>query len=142
MQTITIRRLGPEDLTVLQNVAEDVFDNPVDMKLAKAYLAAPHMALWVALEGDLVVGMASAMIYWHPDKPREGWVNEVGVAPSHQRQGIATRLMGAVLDWAKAEGLVSLWLATETDNGPARALYRSLDGREDAEVVYFGWLDG
>ena len=54
MQTITIRRLGPEDLAVLRNVAEDVFDNPVDMTLAKAYLAAPLMALWVALEGDLV----------------------------------------------------------------------------------------
>lgn len=139
MTHVTLRHLTPDDLAVLSNVAEGVFDNPVDPVLAAAYLAAPHLDFWVAIDGDLVVGMASVVTYWHPDKPREAWVNEVGVAPSHQRQGIGTRLMGAVLNWAEAEGMKSVWLGTELDNAPARALYRKVKGREE-EIVLFDWF--
>ncbi len=139
MQTITIRRLGPDDLDILGNVAPDVFDNAVDPELAAAYLAAPHMALWLALECDLVVGMASALIYWHPDKPKDGWVNEVGVSPKWQRRGIASRLMAEIFAWAKEEGLNSLWLATEGDNLPAQALYRSCGGNEAKDIHVYDW---
>ena len=39
----------------------------------------------------------SAVHYVHPDKLRpELWINEVGVAASHRRRGLGTRLLLAV----------------------------------------------
>jgi GNAT superfamily N-acetyltransferase len=88
---VTVRILGPDDRVVLQHVAPDVFDGPVDARWSAEFLADPRHHLAVAIEDGLVVGMASALHYIHPDKPPELWVNEVGVAPTHQRQGSAGR---------------------------------------------------
>ena len=46
-----------------------------------------------ALDAGVIVGFASGVHYVHPDKPAELWINEVGVAPTHQRQGIGRRLI-------------------------------------------------
>ena len=62
-----------------------------------------------------------------------------GVAPDHQRRGIGARLLDALLAKARELGCREAWVATESDNGPARALYRSHGGREDPTpaIVYF-----
>jgi aminoglycoside 6'-N-acetyltransferase I len=39
------------------------------------------------VQDGLVVGMASAFEYFHPGKPPQMFVNEVGVTPAHQRRG-------------------------------------------------------
>ena len=78
---VAIRRIGPDDAAVLDRVADDVFDYPIDPRWTAEFLADRRHHLAVALDGDLVVGMASAVHYVHPDKPPELWINEVGVAP-------------------------------------------------------------
>ena len=92
---IEIRILASGDEGMLGHVAAGVFDHDVDPDLTAEFLRDPRHHLAVALEGTLVVGFASAVDYVHPDKPRELWINEVGVAPSHQRQGIGRRLLAA-----------------------------------------------
>jgi hypothetical protein len=77
-----VRLLGPGDAAVLDRVVEGVFDNPIDPLWRAEFFADPRHHLAVAIDGDLVVGMASAVHYVHPDKPPELWVNEVGVAPA------------------------------------------------------------
>ena len=91
-------------------------------------------AAYVALEGTLVVGFASAVDYVHPDKPRELWINEVGVAPSHQRQGLGQRLLRAVLDHGQSIGCRDAWVLTSPANGPAVRLYESVGGSDMADA--------
>jgi ribosomal protein S18 acetylase RimI-like enzyme len=134
-----IRLLGAHDASVLDRVDPDVFDEPVRAELAKQYLSDPHRLLAVALEeDDLVVGMASGVVYLHPDKPLQLFINEVGVAAQARRQGLARRLVQALLDHGRSLGCFEAWVATEESNTPARALYAALGGVEDAEraVVY------
>ena len=138
-ETITIRRLGPEDAGVLRRVAEGVFDLAVDPKHTARFLGAETHEMVVALADGLVVGMASGIVYYHPDKPPQFWINEVGVGDAWLRRGIGTRLVAAILDVAWARGCVCAGLGTETENAAARALYRKLGGREAEGLVLFEW---
>lgn len=51
----------------------------------------------------------------------------------HRRRGIARRLTATLLEEGRALGCTEAWVATELDNAPARALYRSSGAIEDAE---------
>jgi len=135
---ITIKLLSANDIAVFDRVAEDVFDDPVRLDLAAEFLHDPRHHIVIALDGGLVVGTASAVHYVHPDKPAQLFINEVGVAPSHQRQGIASELIARLLAHGRAVGCTEAWVAADEDNGPARALYAHVGGQEEAmrAVIY------
>ncbi|HLO14803.1 MAG TPA: GNAT family N-acetyltransferase [Anaerolineales bacterium] len=128
---LEIKLLHPTDFHYLNNVAEDVFDDPILEFSARDFLADPHHRLIVALENELVVGFVSAVIYVHPDKPApELWINEIGVAQTHQRQGIGKALIQAVLNEAKQSRCTEAWVLTDRANVAAMAMYRSAGGTE------------
>ncbi|MEI9993650.1 MAG: GNAT family N-acetyltransferase [Rhizomicrobium sp.] len=127
--SIEIRMLGPGEEAVLARVAPGVFDHPVDPALAREFLADPRHHIAVALSDGVVVGFASGVDYIHPDKPRELWINEVGTAPSHQRQGIGRQVVAALLGRGRALGCVNAWVLTEDENAAANALYASAGGK-------------
>ena len=131
--TITVRILNPDDAAVLDRVAEDVFDEPVDARWAAEFLGDPRHHLAVAVEGEQVVGFASGVHYVHPDKPPELWVNEVGVAPPHQNQGVGRRLLQALFARGREVGCAKAWVGTEVGNAVARRLYQAVGGIEDEE---------
>lgn len=131
---IEVRILASNEAGVLDRVADDVFDGPVDPALAAEVVADPRHHLAVALEpAGVVVGMASAIHHVHPDKRPQLFVNEVGVAPTYRGQGIGSRLVEALLERARAIGCTEAWVLTEADNEAAQALYRSTGGIVEAE---------
>ncbi|MFC3077467.1 GNAT family N-acetyltransferase [Phenylobacterium terrae] len=133
---MNVRILTSRDASVLDRVADDVFDGPVVPSLAAEFLADPRHYICVAIEDGLVVGFASAVRYVHPDKPSALWINEVGVSPRFQRRGVGKAVMSHLLAHAGAEGCREAWVLTDRDNGAARALYRSVGGSEsDAGVM-------
>jgi len=136
---IDIRLLGPRDAGKLAHAAAEVFDDPIYEHSTRAFLDDPSHRLVVALDGELVVGFVSAVVYVHPDKATpEMWINEVGVAPAHQRQEVGTRLVRRMLEDARTSGCTEVWLLTERSNGPAMALYESLGGVEgDSDSAIF-----
>jgi ribosomal protein S18 acetylase RimI-like enzyme len=137
-----IRLLGHDEAGVLGRLADGVFDHPVNPRWAAEFLADPTHHLAVALDSGVVVGFASAVHYNHPDKPRELWIDELGVAPEHRRQGIARGLLRALLERARSLGCTQAWVLTEPENGAARALYASMTRDEAASVMYTFNLGG
>jgi aminoglycoside 6'-N-acetyltransferase I len=131
--SITIHVLRPGDEAMLGDVAPDVFDDEVNPLWAAEFAADPRHHMVVALDGARVVGMASGVHYLHPDKPNELFVNEVGVAPTHHRRGIARRLLDALFAEGRAAGCSQAWVATDVSNAKARALYSSTGGQESPE---------
>jgi GNAT superfamily N-acetyltransferase len=129
----TIRILGPGDAAVLGHVAGGVFDNAVDPRWTAEFLADLRHHLVVAVDEGLVVGMASAVHYVHPDKPPELWINEVGVAPTHRKHGIGRRLLDALFERGRSLGCRQAWVATGPGNVAARRLYAAAGGRESPE---------
>jgi aminoglycoside 6'-N-acetyltransferase I len=139
---IDIRLLGQDDADVLLRVAPDVFDHAVDPHWSGEFFADARHHLIVALDGDIVVGMITAVNYVHPDKAPQLWINEVGVATSHRRQGIARRLLDAMLAHGRALGCTEAWLGTEETNTAARGLYEGTGAAPEAFVLYSWPLAG
>lgn len=131
---IEVRVLGPDEAAVLARVAPLVFDGPLDTGRVRAVLGEARQHLAVAIEarpdGPLVVGMATALDYVHPDKPREMWIDEIGVAPTHRGRGIGQRLLEALFDAGRRAGCRQAWVLTERANRAARALFESVGGVE------------
>jgi len=127
-----IKLLGPNDFDYLSNVADSVFDDPIIPASAQEFLGDPRHRLVVAIDNDVVVGFVSSVIYVHPDKTApELWINEVGVAPTHQGQGVGKMLMQRTLEEAKRSGCSEAWVLTDRENRAAMALYKSAGGLED-----------
>lgn len=63
--------------------------------------------LWVALHDELPVGFALASVL-----DDVGYLDELDVRPEFGRQGIGTRLVSTVVDWARAAEFPCLTLVT------------------------------
>ena len=133
MTNIVVRLLRSDEAHVLDNVAADVFDHAIDPRWCAEFFADPRHHLAVALDSDLVVGMASAVHYVHPDKPPELWINEVGVAPTHAGQGIGRRIVATLVAHGKSLGCREAWVLTSPTNEPANRAYRAAGGVPDDE---------
>ena len=119
---------------MLRHVAPGVFDGPVDPRWTAEFLADPRHHLAVALDAGQVVGMASAVHYLHPDKAPQLWINEVGVAPTHQGHGLGRRLIEALLALGRTVGCTEAWVLTDDqENRAAHALYLSAGGQPTPE---------
>jgi ribosomal protein S18 acetylase RimI-like enzyme len=133
-----VRMANCDDTGLFEQVADDVFDNAVLLASVRSFLGDPHHHIGVAIAEGCIIGFASAVDYIHPDKPRELWINEIGVAQPWERQGIGAQLMRMILDHGRKLGCAEAWVLTEPDNAPANALYRSvtqLDDEPPATVV-------
>lgn len=124
--SIEIRRLLPGDDAFLERVAEEVFDAPIDPVRLAAYLTTRDHLMIVALSEGVVVGQCAAVIHRHPDKPTELYIDEVGVSPAFQRQGIARSMLATIFALGRELGCEEAWVGTEPDNIAARALYENL----------------
>jgi ribosomal protein S18 acetylase RimI-like enzyme len=128
---IEIRILNYDDVDLLKHVDRDVFDNGINFPRAAEFLADPRHHLGVAIDRDVVIGFVSAVHYVHPDKLcPELWINEIGVAATHQRQGIGKQLMNAILDIARELGCETAWVLTDRNNTAAMNLYASVGNLE------------
>ncbi len=128
-----IRILQAGDDNVLMNVAKGLFDNPIDAKLTKEFLEDPRHHMAVAIDDGKVVAFASGVHYVHPDKPPELWVNEVAVAPTHQRRGLGKAVLRALFEVGKSHKCSAAWVLTHRGNPAAIALYSSVGGVEGTE---------
>jgi predicted GNAT family acetyltransferase len=56
------------------------------------------------------------------------WVvlDSIAVEDEHRRQGLATRVVAELLDWAASQGALTAMLQVETDNPGATRLYERL----------------
>jgi ribosomal protein S18 acetylase RimI-like enzyme len=133
-----IRLLKPGEDRVLGKVEEGVFDGPVRADFVSEVLKDPRHHLFVATHHGTVVGFASGVHYLHPDKPPKLWINEVGVALTHRRQGLGARLLRALMAHGRQLGCVEAWLLVDGENAAARGLDSSLrlEEPESGVVTY------
>ncbi len=130
--SVDVRMAGPADAGLFDRVAPDVFDGPTDPQRVIDYLADPRLHIAIAVNDDRLVGMCSGVDYFHPDKPPELFINELGVSPAWQRKGIATRLLTTLLAHGKKRSCTEAWvLADNTEE--ALGFYRSTDAEETGQ---------
>lgn len=122
---------------LLENVAAGVFDQPICAERLTRYLENPANWLGVAHADGQVIGQVMCVVHDHPDKPTELYLDEIGTADNWRRRGAAQCLMQAVFERADANAIEEIWLGTEPDNLPARALYEKTGATGEAALIFY-----
>lgn len=136
----SIETLSAQNAHRLDSLEHDIFDNQVDPHQLQAFVDDPRHILMMAIVDGTVVGMASGVEYFHPDKKPQMWINEVGVADAYQRKGIGRSLVESLIDQARNRGCDCAWLGTENDNVAANACYRAVPGGTEPEsFLLYEW---
>ncbi|MGJ8528596.1 GNAT family N-acetyltransferase [Maritalea sp.] len=131
----SIISISAENSGLLNNVASDVFDYPISAAYLKTYLAQPTHQLIVAVDEGQVIGHIRAVIHYQPDEAHHLYIDNLGVEPEFQRQGVASALFDGILAWGKSQGCKSYWVATECDNDEGNNFYRAIGLK--SEQMYF-----
>ena len=127
-------------LAQLDSVAEGVFDEAIRQDEARAFLKDPSHIMMLAMEDELVVGMASGIVIRHPDKLREHWINEVGVADRARGNGLAQRLVQGLFDWSAGRDILTAWLLMDPDNEAAARSYAKVEpAARSAPALMLEW---
>ncbi|MEQ1900627.1 MAG: GNAT family N-acetyltransferase [Devosia sp.] len=132
-----VRRILAGDEKAFASIAPDVFDEPVDPARLHRYLRQSSHMIVLAFEGELVIGQCAAAMHYHPDKPVELYIDEVGTASTHRRQGVARAMLDEMFRWGREQGCEEAWLGTELDNVEANGLYRGYRPIEDEAIQYY-----
>lgn len=118
---VVVRRLGPGDESVLTLLARDDADfdmddsrgprKPLGPEAARAHLTDPHVLHWVAWAGPEVVGFVFCLLLPMRKEPaRELLLYEIGVRTAWRRCGVGRRLISAMTEWMRAEGIELAWV--------------------------------
>lgn len=121
-----IDRVLPDTLHLLDPVAEDVFDGPVHPDHVQALLASGTHILLVALDGPLCVGQCLGITTFTVDAPPALFIGNLGVTPSHRRQGIGRALVTGMFRQGREAGCNRFWLGSDPESDSALPFYRAL----------------
>lgn len=135
-----------EQLVPLFDAYRIFYEQASDVELARAFLSR-HFAeqtsiIFLALndaEADNTgIGFVQLYRSFSSVAARHLWIlNDLYVAPSARRQGVARQLMEAARAFAKADGALRLLLETAADNVQAQALYDDLGYRKEQGVCHY-----
>lgn len=133
---VQILRMTTADAAKLHSVDDDIFDAEIDAERLAAFLADPGHLMVCAFAGGVAIGQARGILNRQPDTASSLYIDNLGVAPSRRREGIAGRLLDELVAWGRENGCASAWVATELDNDGARALYAARGAPGDAVAYY------
>jgi ribosomal protein S18 acetylase RimI-like enzyme len=119
---LEIAPLRKAELGRLFGLAKTVFAASSGWNDRRVLDALAHDVVFVAHEQDEIAGYVALFA---PD-PKQVVVEQVFVAPGHERRGIGHRLLAYAEGYAIAERASVLDIVVEEDNWPARAFYRRL----------------
>lgn len=138
--SVSIEILDSTNVYLLNECTHDVFDYAIDSRQLTAFIEDPRHMMTIAVENETVVGMASGVECFHPDKQPHLFINEVGVAPTHRRQGIGRELVIALIEFARERGCTCAWLGTDSDNVAGQACFGSVPGASEPQAfLLYEW---
>jgi aminoglycoside 3-N-acetyltransferase I len=143
---VPIHRLQPGDTALFTGMLDlfgTAFDDPEaygakrpSADYVTRLLASPFFVGLVAIERGQVLGALAAYELLKFEQERsEFYIYDLAVAARHRRRGIATALISATSDIARARGGWVVMIQADHGDDPAIALYTKLGRRED--VVHF-----
>lgn len=146
-----ITRLGPADAATLREllgVFGAAFEDPGhygdaqpdDGYLGRLLARDTFVAVVARVDGELVGGVTAYLLPKYEQARSELYLYDIAVAERHRRRGIATALIAALHDAARACGADTMYVQADVEDAPAIALYERL-GRGRA-VLHFDLEEG
>ena len=139
-----IRRATIDDLDALVPLFDAYrrfYAQPGDLDRARDFLRErlqrSESVVLLALRDGAPAGFTQLYPMFSSVRTARTWVlNDLFVAESARRAGVARALLDAAAAFARDAGAAGLMLETTRDNAPARALYRAAGWHEDASQWY------
>jgi len=132
--------LDKNNADLLNNIAADVFDYKVNPNSLQSFLGCPRHIMLLAVEDNTIIGMVSAVEYFHPDKLSQLWINEIGVTPNKQNAGIGRQLIKKIIAEGKKRDCKYAWLGTDVDNFIAQRCFASVpNGNKPEKFLLYEW---
>ena len=141
VEALTVRRETAVDAALAARL-DAMFDEDVawDDAQGRRFLADPDALLLVARWDGVPCGFLTAYRLQRFDRRRaEVVLYEIGVEEPFQRRGAGRALVEEAKRWATEVGADELWVMTEEDNAPARALYAAAGGAEESGFTMFDY---
>src|SRR5215210_1060272 len=136
---VTVRRVTTADEALTAEL-DTMFDEGVswDAEQGQQFLAHSDTLLLVARWDGEACGFLSAYRLQRFDRRgAEVLLYEISVEEPFQRRGVGRALVEEAKRWASDVGADELWVLTEHDNAPARALYTATGGHEATGLTMF-----
>lgn len=114
---MSVIRLEPRFLSGVAALEKAVFKSPWSEKSLEL-LCSESAFGFAALEGDAVIAYGGMLTVLD-----EGQITNIATHPDCRRQGLAARVLCALLDEARARGIASVTLEVRVSNAAAIALY-------------------
>jgi ribosomal protein S18 acetylase RimI-like enzyme len=127
---VSVRRAGPGDEREVERFGH-LFDDDVRAEETRRFLADERHILVLGYLEDRPAGFVSAVEVFHPDKPPELFLNEIGVAEDARRLGVARALVEELKRVGNERGCEEVWVLTDEGNRPAMGLYAKTGGAWD-----------
>jgi GNAT superfamily N-acetyltransferase len=140
--SITIREAIPADLDVVMHHRRHMFEDmghrePAALDAMEASsrpifargLADGSYRGWLAVDasGRVVAGGGIIRLAYHSSprdpEPRRSWIVNMYTEPEYRRQGLARRLMEAMIEWCRGQRMANVFLHASDEGRP---LYDSL----------------
>ncbi len=145
MSNITVRQAVLSDLDALAPLLDSYrqfYGRPSDVHAAREFLAARfnhgESVIFIAHEGDSPVGFTQLYpSFSSASLARTFILNDLFVHEQARRKGVASGLMSAALEYARAMGAIRLTLSTAISNETAQAVYRSAGWKRDEQFFVY-----
>ena len=143
---VDFRRLSLRDLPAIEVIERASYPTPWSRSMFAGELAKPSSICLGAFDPDTTELMGYMIISRYVD----AWhVMNIAVSPDHRRRGVASSLLGRLLELTAGEGRRGYTLEVRVSNAGAIALYEQLgfrgrgirrgydtDNREDALIMW------
>lgn len=126
MENLEIRQLTENDLAAAMRLKELAHWNQTESDWRRLLRLEPRGCFAGCLNGRIIASITTTTY-----GKELAWIGMVIVDPEFRRQGIATQLMGAGLDYLKEQGIATIKLDATPAGRPA---YQALDFVEEALV--------
>ena len=142
---IEIRFLKPGDEIWIHRIAKAFRHDEIDDEKAKDILNRGTVLVGAAMDEDKICGYALAYLLPRLDSGHDVlYFYHLFVLDEYQNQGIGTRLVQMLIDYANEHQLHYFYLITQHDNEKACRLYEKLGGERHPknDTTYYWYVTG
>jgi len=136
---VEIRELGPGDEELLASAVRVFRSSPAIAP--DLFLEDPRSHLFVALDGDEVIGWAYGYELFRPEGRWMMFMQQIDVIAERRREGVGRTLLDRFVELARSKGHQKMWLYTDAGNEAARRLYDGAGG-DPTEKLGYWWVFG
>ena len=134
---IETKILTTDDLPLMKEVIEDD-DMIFDVKNLETFINTPNAYGFIIKLDEKIVGFAYGYALVRPDGKIMFYLHSIGILPENQNDGLGSKLMEFIINFAKEKNFSELFVITDKGNPRACHLYEKFGGKNDYEdeIVY------